>query len=171
MNYSGGCRRVRRRDFVHNVASLREGEESVPESGRNPHLCTISRVEVPSDPLPEGWRRTPQIHGDIEDRAFDHPNELALRVGRELIVDSAKDALQGNRLVVLHECDRSVDGRIECLFVVGLAECASPVSQDRRGNNKNTIEIGSLDGKGITHRYREDRYASTTSLECPEAFT
>ena len=53
--------------------------------------------------LPEGGRALPDVHGDIKHLAFNHADELTLRKGTLLVMESPYNPVAAHALVVLHE--------------------------------------------------------------------
>lgn len=58
--------------------------------------------QMESCPFSEVWRVAAEIDGDVPDMAGEDTDEFALRPG-ELVVETAKDAFNGEGLIVLNE--------------------------------------------------------------------
>src|SRR5690606_36682048 len=85
-----------------------------------------------------------QVNRDVEDFAADRTNELPLRI-RQLVVETAEDALARVRVIVLHE-PIGDSCATEIPLVVGLHEVAARVLEGARLDQQHPGQIG-LDGR------------------------
>jgi hypothetical protein len=92
--------------FVEDFSGVGEDEEAVGEAFRDPKELKIvlGRVGFQMEPGPfaEVGRVGAEVDSDVPDVAREDPDELALGLAK-LVVKTAKDALDGERLVVLNE--------------------------------------------------------------------
>lgn len=93
-------------DLVMNQRVRLKRHEAMGKAWRNPELAAVFGRKLGPRPLPESRRTLPDIHPDIEDRACQAGDKLALGKRRQLEMQPAKRAGGGRkRLVVLHEPD------------------------------------------------------------------
>src|SRR5690606_32691520 len=100
--------------------------EAVRKALRHPEPAAVLRAEHDCRPAAKVRRALPDVDGDVPDLAFDHRDQLPLRVG-PLVVQSAQHAPRRARDVALHE-----GGNTEALQPgepEGLVEIAALVSQ------------------------------------------
>ena len=73
----------------------------------NEHLVPFRSGNPQRGPMREAGRATPDINGNVEDRAFDHPNELVLSVRWQLVMQTPQyPRCNGTGVVVLNEIER-----------------------------------------------------------------
>ena len=89
--------------LVEHLGVLAQGEEAMGKTHRHPELLVVLGAEFSGHPLAEGGRAAAQIHRHIQDRAEHAAHELALGMGRELVVQAAQHTAAGAGVVVLHE--------------------------------------------------------------------
>lgn len=64
--------------------------------------CVVAGVQVKSGPFSEVWGASAKVDCDIPDMAGEHADEFALGLA-ELIMETAKNTLGRERLIVLNE--------------------------------------------------------------------
>ncbi len=120
--------------FVEDLGCVGEHKEAVGEAFRDPELMEIAGLgaggEMEAGPLAEGGGDAAQVEGDVPDVAGEDANELALGFFK-LIVETAEDALAGERLVVLDEGGGEAGGS-EGRCIEELGEPATLISEAAR---------------------------------------
>ena len=117
--------------FVEDFGGVGEDEEAVGEAFGDPEeLQVVARglsFQVKAGPPSEVRRVAAEVDGDIPDMTREHTDEFALRPG-ELVVQAAKDAFDGEGLVVLNESGGKT-GRGKGGLVEYLCEPAATISE------------------------------------------
>ncbi len=129
------------RGLVEDVRRLRQGEKPVGEARRHPQLSAVLGGELDTEPSSEGRRRGPDVDGDVPDRTGDDADELALRLWRDLVVETSQHAPLRVRVVVLDEIDIPTDCRRKRPPVVGLEEGAAVIAVDGRLDEDETGKV------------------------------
>src|SRR5437867_1369755 len=105
---SGGTWMVELRHLIENLAAVLERLVPVGQPLRNIDHAEIVARELEGQPVAEGGRSGPDVQGHVVDRPAGASDQLRLRVGRDLVVHSAK------RSLLEVESDVALrDGRIE----------------------------------------------------------
>ena len=127
--------------------------------------------------MPELGRGPANVDHDVEYRAGDHADQLALRMWRKLIVQPTHDALGRDRMIVLHEAMRPPGRGLEQFLVVAFEKHASRVAEDLWFKQHDVVEgqsrrfIGSsAPGAGASgHRCEARRHAKLrpSAVRCP----
>ena len=117
--------------LVEDFGGVGEDEEAVGEAFGDPEeLQVVARglsFQVKAGPSSEVRRVAAEVDGDIPDMTREHTDEFALRPG-ELVVQAAKDAFDGEGLVVLNESGGKT-GRGKGGLVEYLCEPAATISE------------------------------------------
>ena len=85
--------------------SLTQYGETVSEAFRNEELTMILFCEFDGDVLPVSGRPFSDVDGYVEDGSPNASNELALREGWALEVQSSHHPIGGHAFVILHKVD------------------------------------------------------------------
>lgn len=127
--------------FIEDLGGFGEDKKTVSKTFGDPERLEISGIrewlEVKASPLAEVGRATAKIDGDIPYMAGEYADELPLGFA-ELIMESAKDALGGEGLVVLNELGGKV-GLREGSLIEDLCEPAAIIAKTF-GLNKFDVE-------------------------------
>ena len=136
-----GLRMVELIAFVLEDGCLAQYGETVGEAFRNEELAVIVFREFYGDVLSVGGRAFADIDGYVEDGSPDASNELALREGRALEMQSAHHAIGGHALVVLHEVD-GADFLLELSLREGFEEIPACIPEDARLYDERALYCG-----------------------------
>ena len=99
--------------LVEDFGRLGEDEEAVGEAFGDPEhfelALIVARLEIEPGPPAEVGGMTAEIDGDIPDMPGEDADEFSLRMS-ELVVEAAKHTPGGERLIVLREGVRKIEG-------------------------------------------------------------
>ena len=107
----------------------REYAEAVCEASGNEELAMITFTQLHGYVLSEGLRPTADVDSYIEDGATDDTYQLALSVGRELVMQATDDAVAREAFVILDKF-RGTDLLSEGSCTERLEEVATIVPED-----------------------------------------
>src|SRR5581483_10588539 len=119
------------RRLVEEVGRLREHQEAVAETGRDPEQLMVLSRQAQPDPFAEARTRSAQVDDDVEHFAGDDAHELSLRL-LDLVVQAAENSARRARMIVLHEVDVDAGRVAESATVVALEEEAARIAEDFR---------------------------------------
>jgi hypothetical protein len=98
---------------LYKVRRVTEHHKAMRKARRNPELVVILGTQLRTHPLAKSGRAAANIHGHIKHRTGDHTHQLALGMGRQLIVQPAQHALAAAAVVVLNELVVRACGLVE----------------------------------------------------------
>ena len=98
------------------------------EAGWHPELLMVGSAQADPNPVPEGGRTAAQIHRHVKDFPHHAAHQLALGLGRQLVMQAAQHALGRARMVVLHKSPRP-GKRLKGALVPALEEKAAPIAK------------------------------------------
>src|SRR5262249_12580932 len=129
-------RRVEGSGLVEKVGNVAEDKKTMGQAGRDPQLPLVFVTQLHAyPPAPRGAAFT-DVDGHVVDGAASRPNQLALRMRRQLVVQAAQNAALRSRMVILDEGDRAADGVVEQPLVEALREESALVPEDLRLENQ-----------------------------------
>lgn len=135
-------------DFVRHDRVGLERTEAVSEANRNEKLCTVICRQLDRDMLAEGRRFSPDIHGNIEDATLDNADQLVLREGPGLVVQTSdRAALFRARDVILDKIQIDACG-LKGSAVVDLGEEATCVLKVSCSDKQQTLDGQMFDVQG-----------------------
>ena len=137
---------VERRHFIDHLGIWNERTEAVREAAGHPQLLPVIGRKCDGDMLTIRRGAGPDVYRDIEDRAANYTDQLALGMRVGLEVKATNDPCLGRkRVIVLNERFRQ-SGLAEGLRIECLAEKAAGVAMDHRLQHLHPI-----DGKRLDH--------------------
>jgi hypothetical protein len=116
------------------------------EARRNPQLPVVLAAQLHANPLAEARAAAPDVDRHVEHAASRHAHELALRLRRQLVVETAQHAARRARMVVLHELVAGAGELVEQLLVEALHEEAALVAEHARLEHH---DVGDGGGHGL----------------------
>ncbi len=102
------------------------------EACGDPKLAPVLLREFGGNPLAEGRRRSPDVHGHVENGTSNDPDQLPLRMRRQLEVQPAEHTLGGPGVIVLHEANIASGRLRERGLVEALVEPTSAIGEYAR---------------------------------------
>src|SRR5208283_4416872 len=116
--------------FIEDVSLVRSHAESVGKARRYPQDAPVVAGQANGFPFAKRWRTVAQVHGNIEDLAFHHPHQFALRM-LDLVMQPAQDIALRTGMIVLHKPILDAQVRQGAL-VVAFQEESAPVAEHAR---------------------------------------
>ncbi len=89
--------------LVQNFGTIAQGEKAMRETRWNPELFLVLCGESFTNPFAKGSGISPKVDYHIENLTVDNSNQLALSLGRHLVVETTQDIPGGFGMIVLHE--------------------------------------------------------------------
>src|SRR5579884_3837628 len=127
--------------------------EAMGESRRNPEHLEILTGKLGPVPLAEGRRSWTQIDRNVENLTADHPHQLALSMGLDLIVKASKNILSRVRMIILHEASGNAQLAQRSL-VVALKKEPAIVTEDLCFQKQHARERGGCNFHGQSGNLR-----------------
>lgn len=116
------------------------------EARRHPQLLVVLGAQHRPHPLAERGGTAAEIHRHIENLPQHAPHQLALGMGRQLVVQAAQHASAGEGVVVLHKRG-GADQPVEHPLVPALEEKAALVAEQARSEEQRAFQ-GEAGGRG-----------------------
>ena len=107
-----------------------------------PERRTFIAAKFLAKPLAIGRGGRPQIHGDVENPAIHHRDELGLGGGINLEMQTAENAATGSGVIVLDKTHRLSDRLIKNPSIPVLYEKSLVISVNGRLENQNVRQTG-----------------------------